>query len=103
MINVQGFKGHSFDPVFSPSGKSVESLICRDLADSGNRDLAVVFNNIPDFQTHVAIEEMPMPQGEKDWHSSPWLVAWNENGTDLYVVAVVTRTQRVFKIPATLS
>ena len=66
MINVQGFKGRSFNPVFSPSGKSVAFLICRDLTDSGNRDLAMVFNNIPDFQTPVAIDEMPMPQGEKD-------------------------------------
>ena len=103
MINVQGFKGRSCNPVFSPSGNSVAILICRDLADSGNGDLAVVFNNIPDFQTHVAIDEMPMQQGEKGWHSSPWLLAWNENGTELFVVAVDTGTQRVFKTPATVS
>ena len=102
LIIVQGFIGRSSNPVFSPSGNSVAILKSRDLAESGDRHLAVIINKIPDFRSYVAIDEMPTQQGEKDWHSSPWLVAWNENGTELYVVAVHNGTQRVFKIPATL-
>lgn len=103
IIKVKGFEGQSSNPVFSPSGNSVAFLKKRDLADSNDRNRVIVVNNMRDFRAHMAIDDMPTQKSEKDWHLSPYSVAWNENGKELYVVAVEAGIRRLFKIPATLS
>lgn len=60
-------------------------------------------NNIRDFRAHMAIDDMPTQQSEKDWYLSPYSVAWSDNGEELYVVAVEAGIRRLFKIPAALS
>ena len=103
IINVKGFEGRSSNPVFSSSGNSVAFLKKRDLGDSNDRNRVVVVNRIRDFRAHMAIDDMPTQQSEKDWHLSPYSVAWSDNGKELYVVAVEAGIRRLFKIPATLS
>lgn len=103
IINVKGFGGRSSKPLFSPSGDSVAFLKKRDLADSNDRKRVIVVNNIRDFRAHMAIDDMPTQQSEKDWHLSPYSVAWSDNGEELYVVAVEAGIRRLFKIPAALS
>lgn len=103
IINVKDFEGHSSNPVFSPNGNSVAFLKRRDLANSNDRNRVIVVNNMRDFRAHMAIDDMPTQQSEKDWHLSPYSVAWSDNGKDLYVVAVEAGIRRLFKIPATLS
>ena len=103
IINVKDFEGGSSNPVFSPSGNSVAFLKRRDSTNSNDRNRVIVVNNMRDFRAHMAIDEMPTQQSEKDWHLSPYSVAWSDNGQDLYVVAVEAGIRRLFKIPATLS
>lgn len=103
IINVKDFKGRSSNPMFSPSGDSVAFLKKRDLADSNDRNRVIVVNKMRNFRIHMAIDDMPTQQSEKDWHLSPYSVAWNNNGQELYVVAVEAGIRRLFKIPATLS
>ena len=103
IIKVKGFEGPSSNPVFSPSGDSVAFLKRRDLADPNDRKRVVVVNNIRNFRAHMAIDDMPTRESEKDWHLSPYSVAWSDNGKELYVVAVEAGIRRLFKIPAALS
>lgn len=103
IINVKGFEGRSSNPVFSPSGNSVAFLKRRDPTDSNDRNRVIVVNNMRDFRAHMAIDDMPTQQSEKDWHLSPYSVAWNENGKELYVVALEAGIRRLFKLPAALS
>lgn len=103
IINVKGFEGRSSNPVFSPSGNSVAFLMKRDLGGSDDRNRVIVVNRIRDFRAHMAIDDMPTQQSEKDWHLSPYSVAWSDNGRELYVVAVEAGIRRLYKIPATLS
>ena len=103
IINVKDFEGGSSNPVFSPSGNSVAFLKRRDSTNSNDRNRVIVVNNMRDFRAHMAIDEMPTQQSEKDWHLSPYSIAWSDNGQDLYVVAVEAGIRRLFKFPATLS
>lgn len=103
IINIKGFEGRSSNPVFSPSGNSVAFLKRRELADSNDRNRVIVVDNIRGFRAHMAIDNMPTQQSEKDWHLSPYSVAWSDDGKELYVVAVETGIRRLFKIPANLS
>ena len=103
IIKVKGFEGQSSNPVFSPSGNAVAFLKKRDLADLNDRNRVIIVNIMRDFRAHMAIDDMPTQKSEKEWHLSPYSVAWNENGQGLYVVAVEAGIWRVFKIPATLS
>lgn len=103
IIDVKGFGGRSSKPLFSPSGDSVAFLKKRDLADSNDRKRVIMVNNIRDFRAHMAIDDMPTQQSEKDWYLSPYSVAWSDNGEELYVVAVEAGIRRLFKIPAALS
>lgn len=103
IINVKGFEGRSSNPVFSPRGNSVAFLKRRELADSNDRNRVIVVNNMRDFRAHMAIDDMPTQQSEKDWHLSPYSIAWSESGKELYVVAMEAGIRRLFKLPATLS
>ena len=104
IINVKGFSGRSSNPVFSPSGNSVAFLKKQSAFDPHDRNRVIVINNIRDFRSHMSIEDMPTQQSEKDWHLSPYSVAWSdENGQELYVVAVEAGIRKLYKIPANLS
>ncbi|KAL9062871.1 MAG: hypothetical protein Q9161_009719 [Pseudevernia consocians] len=103
IINVKGLEGRSSNPVFPPNGNSVAFLRKRDLGDSNDRNRVTVVHRIRDFRAHVAIDDMPTQQSEKDWHLSPYGVAWSDNGKEVFVVAVDAGIRRSFKIPATLS
>lgn len=102
IINIKGFEGRSSNPVFSPSGNSVAFLKRRDPADSIDRNRVIVVNKIRDFRAHMAVDNMPTQQSEKDWHLSPYTVAWHENEKELYVVAVEAGIRRLIKTPAAL-
>lgn len=83
IIKIKSFEGQSSNPVFSPSDNSVAFLKKRDLADMNDMNRVIVFNNMRDFRAHMAIDDMPTQKSEKDWHLSPYSVAWNENGKEL--------------------
>lgn len=103
VVNVKGFEGRSFSPVFSPDGNSVAFLKKKISRDQNDRNRVIVVNNIRDFGSHTATDDMPTRECEQDWHLSPYSVAWSENGKELYVVAIDAGIRRLFKIPATLS
>ena len=103
IITVKDFNGRSSNPVFSPSGNSVAFLKKQQLSDPGDRNRVIVINNIRDFRAHMSIDNMPTQQSEEAWHLSPYSVAWNDNGQELYVVAVEDGIRKLYKIPATLS
>lgn len=103
IIRVKGFEGRSSNCVFSPNGDSVAFLKKQQLSDPGDRNRVIVVNNIRDFRAHMSIDNMPTQESEKDWHLSPYNVAWSENGQELYVVAVEAGIRKLYKIPATLS
>lgn len=103
IITVKGFEGRSLNPVFSPNGDSIAFLKKQHTSDPGDRNRVIVINNIRDFRAHMSIDNMPTQESEKDWHLSPYSVAWSENGQELYVVAVEAGIRKLYKIPATLS
>lgn len=103
IINVKDHEGRSSCPVFSPNGSSVAFLKRKHPIDRNDRNRVIVINNIRDFRVHMSMDDMPTQQSEKDWHLSPYSVAWNDNCRELYVVAVDANIRKLFKIPATLS
>ncbi|MCJ1453750.1 hypothetical protein MMC28_004099 [Mycoblastus sanguinarius] len=103
IINVTWFGGSSICPVFCPDGNSVAFLKKQHPRDQNDRNRVIVINNIRDFCAHMAIDTMHTRPSEKDWHLSPYSVAWSGDGKELYVVAVEARIRKLFKIPATLS
>lgn len=103
VVSIRGLAGRSSYPVFSPNGSSVAFLKKQHPTDLNDRNRVIVINNIRDFQSDTAMDEMPTSQSEKGWHLSPYSLAWSETGDELYVVAVEAGLRKLFKIPAALS
>lgn len=102
IIKVEGLEGRSTHPGFSPTGNSVALLKKQHPTDLSDRNRVVVINNIRDFHSHVANDNMPTRQSRSGWHLSPYCVAWSEDGKELYVMAVEGGIGKLYKIPATL-
>ena len=103
LIKVKDFEGRSSNPVFSPGGGAVAFLKKKHPIDQNDRNRIIVINRIRDFRAHMSIENMPTQQSEREWHLSPFSIAWSESGKELYAVAVDKGLRRLFKIPAALS
>ena len=102
-IKVKDYNGTSSNPVFSQNGDSVAFLKKKSPTDKNDRNRVIVISRIRDFRAHVSIEDIPTRQSEKEWHLSPFSVAWSDNGKELYVVAIDRGMRKLFKIPAALS
>jgi len=103
IIKVKGLEGRSSHPVFSPTGDSVALLKKQHPTDVSDRNRVVVVNNIRDFHSRVADDNMPTRQSKNGWHLSPYSVTWSEDGKELYVIAVEDGIRKLYKLPATLS
>ena len=57
-----------------------------------------VVNNIRGFRAHTASEGMRTQQIGEDWRPSPCSVAWHDDRKELYIAAVDSGIQRLFKL-----
>ena len=105
IIRVAEYEGRSACPVFSPNGSALAFLKKKHPIDQNDRNRVVVINNIREFRfpLHTNLENARTMQSEKDWHLSPYSIAWSDDGEELYVVAVDRGERKLFKIPAAVS
>lgn len=103
ILTVKDFDGPSSCPVFSPKGSSVALLKKKHPIDVNDRNRVVVINNIREFRAHLRADDIRTAQSEREWHLSPYSVAWSDSGKELYVVAIEQGHRKIFKIPAAVS
>ena len=103
LITVRDFEGRSTSPIFSPDGGSVAFSKKKHPIDMNDRNRLIVINHIRDFRSHMSMSDMPTQVSNKEWHLSPFSIAWADNGKELYAVAIDHGIRKLFKIPAALS
>ena len=103
VIHVRDHEGRSSMPLFSPNGGSVAFLKKKHPIDRNDRNRLIVINHIRDFRAHMPSSNLPTKVSNKEWHLSPFSIAWADNGRELYAVAVDHGIRKLFKIPAALS
>ena len=103
LITVREFEGRSSNPIFSPDGGSVAFLKKKHPIDRNDRNRLIVINHIRDFRAHMSMNDVPTQVSNREWHLSPFSIAWADNGKELYAVAIDHGIRKLFKIPAALS